>query len=76
MTTPNRTRYKQKIGIFIALTQSCMILSNASYAQTDEGKKPQSMRLEEVLVTAQKRSENVRDVPISLAVMSLSLIHI
>ena len=70
MTTPNRTRYKQKIGIFIALTQSCMILSNASYAQTDEGKKPQSMRLEEVLVTAQKRSENVRDVPISLAVMS------
>ena len=70
MTIHNPAISKRRIGMLAIAAQSCMILSNASYAQTDEGKKPQSMRLEEVLVTAQKRSENVRDVPISLAVMS------
>jgi len=70
MTSPYNARSKKSIGLLIALTQCSLVLSNASYAQTNEAKKSQSMRLEEVIVTAQKRSENVRDVPMSLAVMS------
>jgi outer membrane receptor protein involved in Fe transport len=70
MTSPYNPRSKKSIGLLFALTQCSLILSNTSYAQTNEAKNSQSMRLEEVMVTAQKRSENVRDVPMSLAVMS------
>jgi iron complex outermembrane receptor protein len=54
------------VTVSAVLMHSTLALAQSGVSQTDS----QSARLEEVLVTAQKRSENIRDVPISITVMS------
>ncbi|MGJ8686202.1 MAG: TonB-dependent receptor [Spongiibacteraceae bacterium] len=68
-TTPNRAKRLAKQSL--VLGQGLLLLPGLLYAQGDEVvEKRSNMRLEEVIVTAQKRSEDVRDVPISIAVMT------
>lgn len=67
-TTANRARRLATKSL--VLGQSLLLLPGLLYAQDEAVEERSNMRLEEVIVTAQKRAEDVRDVPISLAVMS------
>lgn len=55
-------RFK-KAGVYSAALLASTMLSGVAYAQAQSG---QSIALEEVVVTAQKRSENLQDVPVSI----------
>ena len=47
---------------------SSVLMASEAFAQDNT--------IEEVIVTAQKKTENLQDVPISVTTLSLSLIHI
>ncbi|MFQ3199301.1 MAG: iron complex outermembrane receptor protein [Zhongshania sp.] len=71
----SRLKAKRKLlgGNIAILIFATVLLTPTSQllAQADtQFNKNSNMRLEEVIVTAQKRSEDVRDVPISIAVMT------
>ncbi|ATC34228.1 TonB-dependent receptor [Caulobacter vibrioides] len=55
-------RFK-KAGVYSAALLASTMLSGVAYAQAQSG---QNTALEEVVVTAQKRSENLQDVPVSI----------
>jgi len=46
------------------------LIATPSHAQTATGESPSSARLEEVVVTATKRTESVQDVPVSITALS------
>ncbi|WP_421736767.1 TonB-dependent receptor [Caulobacter sp.] len=60
------TKNLKRAGVYsVALLASTMLTSVAASAQTAPG----AVSLEEVVVTAQKRSENLQDVPVSIQAM-------
>ena len=54
----------------VALVAAQLLMANAAQAQTAEAADETSSGIEEIIVTAQKRSENVQDVPSAVAAFS------
>lgn len=57
----------KKVGVCSAALFASTMFTTAAYAQAAQA--PQATSLEEVVVTAQKRSENLQDVPVSIQAM-------
>ncbi|PHS77483.1 MAG: TonB-dependent receptor [Robiginitomaculum sp.] len=64
MSAPNNTMKRAMLLGASALTASALLFSGSAFAQIDE-----------VIVTAQKREENIQDVPISITAMPASEIN-
>ena len=64
------TKNLKRAGVYsVALLASTMLTSVAASAQGQTAPAPGAVSLEEVVVTAQKRSENLQDVPVSIQAM-------
>jgi iron complex outermembrane recepter protein len=58
----------RRLGVKLALTQvSALVCVSSALAQAPGGAAADATALDEVIVTAQKRAENVRDVPLAIS---------
>ena len=75
MTTGSRRMISARGRALLTRTVLCCLSAAAPLAQAQEAQNEQagqSGQLEEVIVTAQKRSENLRDVPVSISAITAS----
>lgn len=61
---------RQKMCVSVVALSVALVLPEISFAQDSESSVRTGATLEEIVVTAQKRSENIQDVPIAVAAFS------